>query len=130
MSMNVAQVAALAPWGAFFLVFLSVAQAISFFLCLRRTAHAVGKVVEVEKLPQKTHLTVEYVTQRGKRCRSTITSFFDGEEWRKGKTVALRYEIKRPTRVILERRLKARRGRVFALFGAGLLLLMVGLAFG
>lgn len=89
-----------------------------------------GKIIDIEKTPRRTIATVDYVTHKGKHCRMVIPMRFDDQDRRKGNILALRYELKRPTRVVVERHIQIGWGRAGALFGLGILLLMVGLVFG
>lgn len=127
--MTLSQTLTFFPWVAAAFVVFSCIQAGYLVLLSRRTVRTVGKIIEVEKTKQRTIVTIEYVTQKGKHCRLRVPTLFDADDWRKGKTVALRYEAKRPTSAVLERRVRAGWGRAGALLGLGALLAMVGLVF-
>lgn len=118
------------PWVALTAILLSCIQAIWLFALQRRTVRTIGKIMSVEKQRQRTIISIEFVTQKGKHCRLRVPTLFDADDWRKGKTVALRYEAKRPTSAVLERRVRAGWGRAGALLGLGALLAMVGLVVG
>lgn len=118
------------PWIAVLFVVCSGVQAVYLLGISRRTVRAVGKIVDLDRSSKRIIATIEYVTQKGKRCRMHVPAFFEADDWRKGKTIALRYRTKQPTEGILERSIRAGWGRAGAFLGLGALLFMVGLIVG